>query len=70
MDQESVDLFTNNGLSTSSTNIWSVGITTGVEAKYSYQLERINRNFRVEFDVTKPIETPPPAWGDEDIGKK
>lgn len=65
VDQESIKMFSENGLTTSSTNIWSVGITGGEQAQFSYQMERINRKFRVEFDLTKPIETPPPAWGDE-----
>lgn len=65
VDQESIDLFTENSMTTSNTNIWSVGITEGNEAKYSYQLERVNRKFRVEFDLNTPIDTPPPAWGDE-----
>jgi len=62
VDEESITVFSENGLTTSNTNIWSVGITDDI---YSYQMERINRKFRVEFDVTKPIETPPPAWGHE-----
>lgn len=64
-DQESKDMFSKNSLTTSSTNIWSIAITDGENAQYSYQMERINRKFRVEFDLSKPIATPPPAWGDE-----
>ncbi len=62
VDDESKILFTENGLTTSSTNIWSVGITDDI---YSYQMERVNRKFRVEFDLSKPVDTPPPAWGHE-----
>lgn len=62
VDEESKILFANNGLTTSSTNIWSIGVTDNV---YSYQMERVNRKFRVEFDLTKEVETPPPAWGYE-----
>lgn len=65
VDQESINLFTENSMTTSSSNIWSVGISAGKAAQYSYQMERVNRKFRVEFDLTKPIKTPPPAWGDE-----
>ncbi len=65
VDQESIDMFSKNGLSTSSTNIWSVGITEGDEPIYSYQMERVNRKFRVEFDLSNAIDTPPAAWGDE-----
>lgn len=67
VDQESIDMFGQNGLTTSSTNIWSVGITDGEQPTYSYQMERVNRKFRVEFDLSKTIDTPPPAWGDEAV---
>ena len=66
VDQESIDVFSKNDLSASTTNIWSVGITTGENPIYSYQMERVNRKFRVEFDLSKTIDTPPAAWGDEE----
>ena len=65
VDQESIDLFNQNDLNASITNIWSVGITEGENPIYSYQMERVNRKFRVEFDLSKPVDTPPPAWGHE-----
>lgn len=62
VDQQSIKIFNENGLTTSSTNVWSVGITDDI---YSYQMERVNRKFRVEFDLTKEVKAPPPAWGHE-----
>ena len=72
VDQESVDLFKREGLDVSITNIWSVTVdpdgTDG--AKFVYHLDRStergaaeNRNFKVRFDLTKPVESPPAPWG-------
>jgi hypothetical protein len=72
VDADSVALFTRAGLAASVTNVWSVEVdpagTSG--ALYAYQLQRTvaqgapsERLFRVEFDLSKPVELPPPAWG-------
>jgi hypothetical protein len=72
VDQESIDLFKREGLDVSITNIWSVTVdpdgTDG--AKFVYHLDRStergaaeNRNFKVRFDLTKPVEAPPAPWG-------
>lgn len=46
-----------------STNIWTVEIVPG--RTYTYMLERIgtDRRFRVEFDLTRPVDPPPAPWG-------
>lgn len=41
-------------------NVWAVEHRPGV---FAYELRRPGRFFRVEFDLTKPVATPPPAWG-------
>ncbi len=72
VDAESIAMFTRTGPSVSVTNVWSVEVdpagTPG--ATYAYQLRRTvaggasaERHFRVEFDLTRPIPLPPPAWG-------
>ena len=60
VDQFSIDNFTQNGLSQSVTNVWHVGIS---DTSYLYRLTRENRDFKVEFDLTKPVALPPTPWG-------
>ena len=74
VDQFSIDMFNAQGYEASVTNVWSVEVDpAGTEGgKYVYQLKRTveggapeDRLFRVEFDLTKEVEAPPPAWGHE-----
>ena len=60
VDAESIALFTQNNMQVSTTNVWAVEINP---ALFAYALRRESRWFRVEFDLTRPIPTPPPAWG-------
>ena len=62
VDDESITLFKKEGLDVSVTNVWAVEIT---DAIFAYELSRNNRFFRVEFDVTNPVEAPPASWGSE-----
>ena len=72
VDAESIAMFQREGLTASLTNVWTVEVdaagTPG--GTYAYQLRRTiaggapaERHFRVEFDLTKPVALPPPAWG-------
>lgn len=68
VDAESIALFEREGLPQSVTNVWRVEVdppgTPG--ARYAYQLSRVGehaRFFRVEFDLTRPIDQPPAPWG-------
>lgn len=72
VDAESIAMFTRTGPSVSVTNVWSVEVDPAGApgATYAYQLRRTvaggapaERHFRVEFDLTRPIPLPPPAWG-------
>ena len=60
VDQYSIDLFNREGLAASVTNVWAIELTQDL---YAYELRRANRHFRVEFDLTEPVETPPAPWG-------
>lgn len=62
-DQESKELFTQEGRAVSNDNIWVVEVSPG--QRYVYELTRPNRHFRVEFDLTQPVEAPPAPWGFE-----
>ncbi|MEX2181332.1 MAG: hypothetical protein WD771_04775 [Gemmatimonadaceae bacterium] len=59
------DSFTAALLPAAATNIWTVEITP---TQYVYQLRResTGRRFRVEFDLTRPVEAPPAPWGATD----
>ncbi len=61
VDQFSIDLFNANDLAASVTNIWAVDVN---DTQFAYELKREGRFFRVEFDLTKPVEAPPPPWGE------
>lgn len=63
VDQFSKDMFVREGLDVSVTNIWT--LTLDDDSSFTYALARENRDFRAEFDLTKPVKTPPPAWGSE-----
>lgn len=59
-DAESISMFRKAGLDASVANIWALETDDTV---FAYELKREARFFRVEFDLTRPIATPPPAWG-------
>lgn len=60
-DQFSIDLFTRTNRSVSNTNVWAMEIHAG--RMFAYELMRPGRRFRVEFDLTRPVEAPPAPWG-------
>ena len=61
-DAESIALFQAQGMQASLTNTWAMEIVSG--RKFVYELSRPNgRLFQVEFDLSRPVATPPPAWG-------
>lgn len=74
VDDESIALFRQEGLDASVTNVWRVEVDPAdtPDAQFAYQLRRTveggapePRNFRVEFDLTQPVEIPPAPWGGE-----
>ncbi len=62
-DQYSKELFVKLGIPQSNGNIWQMYI---YPKKFSYLLVRDGREFRVDFDLTKPILPPTAPWGYED----
>jgi hypothetical protein len=64
VDDESIAMFRAQGLAKSVTNRWIVEV--GAD-RYAYALQRPDgpdaRNFRVEFDLTRPVSPPPAPWG-------
>ncbi len=64
VDAESVATFEREGLKASVTNTWAVEIEPG--KRFLYELSRPGgRLFQVEFDLSRPVPLPPPAWGSE-----
>lgn len=63
VDEFSKELFIAEGIPQSTTNVWAVEVNPG--ATYVYELSRENRLLRVEFDLTNPVDAPPPPWGAE-----
>lgn len=64
VDAESVTMFERNGLSASVNNTWALQLEPG--QSMVYELSRPNgRLFQVEFDLTHPLPTPLPPWGQQ-----
>ncbi|WP_133468787.1 hypothetical protein [Paraglaciecola marina] len=59
-DQYTKELFAKQGLPQSITNVWQMYI---YPETFSYRLVREGREFRVDFDLSKPISAPPAPWG-------
>ncbi len=57
------DAFTAQLLPASATNIWTVAVEPGKIFVYALRREAEGRRFRVEFDLTQPVEAPPAPWG-------
>jgi hypothetical protein len=41
-------------------NVWAMEIHPG--ERFAYQLSRFNRDFRAEFDLSRPVPAPPAPW--------
>jgi hypothetical protein len=62
-DAASTAMFTAQGRAVSVANVWALEVEPG--RAFIYELARPGRLFRVEFDLSRPVPTPPPAWGFE-----
>lgn len=74
VDAESIAMFEREGLTASVTNVWTVAVDpAGIEGgTFAYQLKRTVQNgapedrfFRVEFDLSETVNSPPAPWGHE-----
>ena len=65
VDAESVAMFRREGLDASVANTWAMEIQPG--KRFVYELSRPGgRLFQVGFDLSRPVQAPPPPWGDTD----
>ncbi|HTU11262.1 MAG TPA: hypothetical protein VMG08_10240 [Allosphingosinicella sp.] len=60
-DAFSRELFVRENIPASTSNVWAVEIVPG--SLFAYELRRAGRFFRVEFDLSRSVPNPPPAWG-------
>jgi curli biogenesis system outer membrane secretion channel CsgG len=60
-DAHSKDMFVRDAIPQAVENVWVVGLVPG--KTFSYALTRPGREFRVEFDLTRAVDAPPPPWG-------
>lgn len=60
-DAFSRELFVREKIPQSAANVWAMEIAPG--RLFAYELRRPGRFFRVEFDLSRPVPPPPPAWG-------
>lgn len=63
-DAHSIGLFTAQNRAISNANVWAIEVG---ERHFAYELRRppgpAQRHFRVEFDLTRPVDPPPAPWG-------
>ncbi len=45
------------------TNLWTIELQPGKLFAYALRRDGTDRRFRVEFDLTRPVASPPPPWG-------
>ena len=57
------DAFTGDLVPTAASNVWTIEVEPGRFFAYALRREGSGRRFRVEFDLTQPIDPPPPPWG-------
>ena len=48
------------------TNVWTIEVAAGTKFVYALRREGTDRRFRIEFDLSRPIPTPPAPWGSSD----
>ncbi len=62
-DAFSKAMFERDGMKVSMENTWAVEVNDN--KIFAYELRRPNRHFRVEFDLSKPVDIPPAPWGSQ-----
>jgi hypothetical protein len=59
------DDFTAKLIPAAKTNIWTLRVEPRRAFTYALRREAEGRRFKVEFDLTRPVATPPAPWGAE-----
>ena len=62
-----VDQFLREGSAASVTNVWAMEIEPGRQFVYELSRPGSDRMFRVAFDLTTPVATPPTPWGHPEL---
>lgn len=57
------DPFTAELVPTAAANVWTLEVHPGEVFAYALRREGTERRFRVEFDLTRPVDPPPAPWG-------
>lgn len=57
------DSFTAALIPPAATNVWTMIVVPETRFVYALRREGTDRRFRVEFDLTASVPTPPPPWG-------
>ena len=60
-DPFSKELFLRENNAAGVANIWAIEVVP--KRMFAYELRRPGRFFRVEFDLTRSVDPPPPPWG-------
>ena len=55
-------LFRREGVAEAGDNVWSIEIQPG--QLFGYAIDRPGRHLHIEFDLSRPIQPPGPAWGE------
>ncbi|MDN5781347.1 MAG: hypothetical protein L0H23_04885, partial [Luteimonas sp.] len=64
VDADSIALFEREGSTASVTNTWAMEVEP--RKRFLYELSRPGgRLFQVEFDLSHPVDLPPPPWGSQ-----
>jgi len=61
-DASTKTLFDQENIPVSKDNIWAMSLTPDNNS-FTYEMARPNRDFRIEFDLTRDIKKPPTPWG-------
>ncbi|HVS04180.1 MAG TPA: hypothetical protein VMT16_15560 [Thermoanaerobaculia bacterium] len=62
-DERSRALFRAHDIPQSADNVWTMELVPG--ESFSYLLRRPARYLRIDFDLSQPVDPPPPPWGHE-----
>ncbi|MGB0542663.1 MAG: hypothetical protein ACPGPI_03025 [Longimicrobiales bacterium] len=57
------DSFTAQLVPEAAINVWTLEVRPGDVFVYALRREGTDRRFRAEFDLTEPVDAPPPPWG-------